>query len=149
MMDMDRSVNEGLTHRLGVSIERLATRELPREARDTARRGLVDYIGVLLAGSREPPARTLLKALGPSRSTEARLFPSGLRVAAQDAALVNGVAGHVLDYDDVAIGGHPSAVLYPALLAEAELLDASSGDLLRGYVAGYETWATLWKAQVS
>src|ERR1700743_3334822 len=125
MMDMDRTVNDGLTSRLGISVERLATRELPRAALDTARRGLVDYVGVLLAGSREQPAQTLLKALGPSRSNEARLFPSGLRVSAQDAALVNGVAGHVLDYDDVAIGGHPSAVLCPALLAEAELLDAN------------------------
>ena len=145
-MDMDRSVNEGLTQRLGISIERLATGELPQAAIETARRGLVDYIGVLLAGSREQPAQTLLKALGPSRSSEARLFPSGIRVAAQDAALVNGVAGHVLDYDDVAIGGHPSAVLCPALLAEAEVLDATAADLLRGYIAGYETWATLWKA---
>src|ERR1700744_3528191 len=146
MMDMDRNFNDGLTNRLGVSVERLATPALPREALDTARRGLLDYIGVLLAGSREPPAQTLLKALGPSRSSEARILPSGLRVASQDAALVNGVAGHVLDYDDVAIGGHPSAVLCPALLAEAELLDATAGDLLRGYIAGYETWATLWKA---
>ena len=145
-MDMDRSVNDGLTQRLGSSIARLATSEVPRAALDTARRGLVDYIGVLLAGSREQPAQTLLTALGPSRSTEARLFPSGVRVAAQDAALVNGVAGHVLDYDDVAIGGHPSAVLCPALLAEAEVLDATAADLLRGYIAGYETWATLWKA---
>jgi 2-methylcitrate dehydratase PrpD len=145
-MDMDRSVNDGLTQRLGLSIAGAATAELPRAALDTARRGLVDYVGVLLAGSREQPAQTLLKALGPSGSKDARLFPSGLRVTAQDAALVNGVAGHVLDYDDVAIGGHPSAVLYPALLAEAEVLNATAGDLLRGYVAGYETWATLWKA---
>jgi 2-methylcitrate dehydratase PrpD len=145
-MDMERNVNDGLTHRLAISVERLATRQLPREAIDTARRGLVDYVGVLLAGSREQPARTLLKALGPPRSAEARLVPSGVRVASQDAALINGVAGHVLDYDDVALGGHPSAVLFPALLAEAEALDASAADLLRGYIAGYETWATLWKA---
>src|ERR1700744_3991368 len=145
-MDMDRGVNEGLTQRLGTSIAGLASRDVPRAAIDTARRGLVDYVGVLLAGSREQPARTLIKALGPSGSKEARLFPSGARVTSQDAALVNGVAGHVLDYDDVAIGGPPSAVLCPALLAEAELLDATAEDLLRGYVAGYETWATLWKA---
>jgi 2-methylcitrate dehydratase PrpD len=146
MMDMERNVNDGLTNRLGVSIERLATRELPRKALDTARRGLVDYIGVLLAGSQELPAQTLLRAIGPPRSSEARIVPSGVRVASQDAALVNGVAGHVLDYDDVALGGHPSAVLFPALLAEAEALDATAADLLRGYIAGYETWATLWKA---
>ena len=145
-MDMERSINEGLTGKIGASIERLATCELPREALDTARRGLVDYIGVLLAGSREQPAQTLLKALGPSRSSEARLFPSGVRVAAQDAALVNGVAGHVLDYDDVAIGGHPARCCVRPCWRKRRFLNATAADLLRAYVAGYETWATLWKA---
>jgi 2-methylcitrate dehydratase PrpD len=136
----------GLTQQLGTAIAGLNSRDIPPDARDTVRRGFVDYIGVLLAGSGEPPVQTLLKALGPPRSPEARILPSGLRMESRDAALVNGVAGHVLDYDDVALDGHPSAVLFPALLAEADALGASVADLFRGYVAGYETWAVLWKA---
>jgi 2-methylcitrate dehydratase PrpD len=37
-------------------------------------------------------------------------------------------------------------VLVPALLAEGEAVGGSTADLLRGYVAGYETWAALWSA---
>jgi 2-methylcitrate dehydratase PrpD len=58
-------------------------------------------------------------------------------------ALVNATAGHALDYDDVAIDGHPSVVLVPALLAEGERLGASGRELIAAYVAGYETWGEL------
>jgi len=33
---------------------------------------------------------------------------------------INGTAGHALDYDDVGVRGHPSTVLVPTILAEAE-----------------------------
>ena len=36
-------------------------------------------------------------------------------------------------------------MLVPAILAEAEALDASGADLLTAYVAGYETWAELFR----
>src|SRR5262249_41974697 len=45
--------------------------------------------------------------------------------------------------DDVALRGHPSTVLVPAILAEAETLDVSGRDMVTAYVAGYETWAEL------
>jgi 2-methylcitrate dehydratase PrpD len=51
----------------------------------------------------------------------------------------------ILDYDDVALRGHPSTVLVPAILAEAEHLDASGADMITAYVAGYETWAELFR----
>jgi 2-methylcitrate dehydratase PrpD len=59
------------------------------------------------------------------------------------AALTNGTAAHALDYDDVALEGHPSVVLVPAILAEGERLGASGRDLIAAYVAGYETWGEL------
>ncbi|TMJ22258.1 MAG: MmgE/PrpD family protein, partial [Alphaproteobacteria bacterium] len=59
------------------------------------------------------------------------------------AALVNGVAAHVLDYDDVTLDGHPSAVLVPAILAQGEVLGSSGSEMLAAYVAGYEVWAEL------
>ena len=42
--------------------------------------------------------------------------------SALDAALVNGTASHALDYDDVSgvMGGHPSAMLIPSMIALAE-----------------------------
>jgi 2-methylcitrate dehydratase PrpD len=70
-------------------------------------------------------------------------IPSGRNLSAPDAALVNGVAAHVLDYDDVALAGHPSAVLVPAILAEGWTLDSSGKEAIAAYVAGYELWGQL------
>jgi len=64
---------------------------------------------------------------------------------APEVAWINGVAAHALDYDDVALRGHPSTVLVPAILAEAETLGSSGADMIVAYVAGYETWAELFR----
>jgi 2-methylcitrate dehydratase PrpD len=45
----------------------------------------------------------------------------------------------------VALRGHPSTVLVPAILAEAETLGSSGADMIVAYVAGYETWAELFR----
>ena len=61
----------------------------------------------------------------------------------ESAVLVNGVAAHVLDYDDVSLDGHPSAVLVPAILAQGEASGASGAEMLAAYIAGFEVWAEL------
>src|SRR5207249_4658361 len=57
------------------------------------------------------------------------------------AALVNGAIGHALDYDDVnlAMPGHPSVAILPALLALAEQRRSSGREIIAAFVAGYET----------
>ncbi len=57
------------------------------------------------------------------------------------AALVNGAAGHALDYDDVnlAMPGHPSVAILPGLIALAEQRRSSGRDVIAAFVAGYET----------
>jgi 2-methylcitrate dehydratase PrpD len=76
-------------------------------------------------------------------SNESRILFDKGQTTSPEAALVNATAGHALDYDDVAIDGHPSVVLVPAVLAEGERLGASGKDLIAAYVAGYETWGEL------
>jgi 2-methylcitrate dehydratase PrpD len=85
----------------------------------------------------------LRKTLATGGPGEATLYLSDERCPAPDAAWINGTAAHALDYDDVALRGHPSTVLVPAILAEAEALDASGRDMLTAYAAGYEVWAEL------
>ena len=64
----------------------------------------------------------MLKHLGArERSNNTAPVPfAGISLSSQQAAMVNGVAAHVLDYDDVALSAHPSTVLMPAILAESE-----------------------------
>jgi 2-methylcitrate dehydratase PrpD len=133
-----------LTRELGRFVSKIRFDQLPPEAVAVAKLGFTDCVAVMVAGSDEPVvkiARDVLTAKnGPE---EARLIPSGERLSGADAALVNGTAGHAFDFDDVALDGHPSAVLVPAILAEAEALGASGRDMITAYVAGYEVWAEL------
>jgi 2-methylcitrate dehydratase PrpD len=117
--------------------------DVPPAALAAVRAGIADCLGVMAAGAAEPAARITRQVVAGTQGGRARLLPEGTRCGAREAALANGVAAHVLDYDDVALDGHPSAVLLPAILAAAEALGADCGALLGAYVAGYETWALL------
>src|SRR5207302_9125718 len=114
------------------------------EARAVAKTGFTDCFGVMIAGAREPVVSLVDREMaGAERDALASLVPSRARRNVEDAALVNGVAAHVLDYDDVTLDGHPSAVLVPAILAQGEALGSSGSEMLAAYAAGYETWAEL------
>jgi 2-methylcitrate dehydratase PrpD len=114
---------------------------LPADAIDASKRAFIDTVGVMLAGRLEP-AVAIMKSYLPEGNEAYALFGER-RLSARDAALLNGVAGHVLDFDDVALHGHPSVVLVPAILAEAQRLNASGMDALKAYVIGFEVWTEL------
>jgi 2-methylcitrate dehydratase PrpD len=115
---------------------------LPPEVVSLAKQCVLDWIGVALAGSSEPVVQILREELE-DEGVRGRctLFGEGPSVAPRDAALINGTAGHALDFDDVvsAMSGHPSAPLLPALIALGEQIEASGEDLIESFVAGFET----------
>jgi len=109
-----------------------------------AKIGLIDTVATALAGCREPVVRIVMEHLaGQGVADEAPLLFANARMSSANAAFVNAVAGHALDYDDVSLSAHTSTVLVPALLAEAHRLGASGRDVLRAYAVGYEVWADL------
>jgi 2-methylcitrate dehydratase PrpD len=133
-----------LTQDLGAFVAELNLSQVPPEGCAIARTGIADCFGVLIAGSRDPEIALVDRELGHSNGPAlASLIPSGARRSVDTAALVNGVAAHVLDYDDVSLDGHPSAVLVPAILAQGEASGSSGAEMLTAYVAGYEVWAEL------
>ena len=131
-----------LTRDLGQFVSGLSRNRVPEEAARIARTGFIDCIGVMIAGRAEEPVRLLRGVLQPGTGPATLCFTADT-APAPEAAWINGVAAHALDYDDVALRGHPSTVLVPAILAEAETLDLSGRDLVVAYVAGYEVWAEL------
>jgi 2-methylcitrate dehydratase PrpD len=133
----------GLTQQLAEFVASLEFTRLPAQAVETVKLGAIDCVGVLFAGRGEPVVRILQKEFGAGRGDEARVLFTSEKASSPDAALVNAVAAHALDYDDTGIDGHPSVVLVPVMLAEGERLGASGADLITAYVAGYETWAEL------
>ncbi len=112
---------------------------LPDAAVEWAKVGILDTVGVTLAGSVEPCAqivRRVAAAPGP-----ALVFGTATRLAVADAALVNGTASHALDFDDCSntLGGHPSVPVLPALFALADARTVTGRDFIAAYVAGFET----------
>ncbi|MGH7039540.1 MAG: MmgE/PrpD family protein [Stellaceae bacterium] len=133
---------QGLTRDLAARAASLRDDELPEAMRELARQCVLDYLGVALAGAADPLVRIVLDELAEAGGTpQASLIGHQGRLPALSAALVNGAAGHALDYDDVnlAIPGHPSVAILPALLALAERERSPGRAVLTAFVAGYET----------
>ena len=117
-----------LARQIAERIHALGYEDLTPEALHWTASAFVDTVGVTLAGIREPAPNILLGVPGVATSPgPASILGTDRRTSVLDAALVNGVASHALDYDDVAgsMGGHPSAMLVPALIPLAEMLNSS------------------------
>jgi len=114
---------------------------IPADVVTAARRAILDTIGVTLAGSLEEPSRIAsAQARAQSNAVECAIWGTPVRASAQLAALANGVASHVLDYDDTndAMRGHPSVAVLPAVYAIGERVDASGLDVLAAFTIGVE-----------
>lgn len=118
---------------------------LPDIVVGAVRTGVTDCVAAMLSGSEEKGTAIIRRCLATrGRVGEARLLLGAERASAMDAALLNAAAAHALNIDDVAFAGyHTSAVLVPAILAEAEIVGACGRDIVTAYVAGYEVWARL------
>lgn len=111
-------------------------------------RALVDTVAVALAGRHQPAARRAAgyaRAAGPGA---AALWGRHGFATVEAAALYNGVAAHVLDYDDVCspMSGHPSVALLPALVALAQSRDLPGRRVASAYVVGFEVACRLGRA---
>src|SRR5215203_7194419 len=131
----------GLTGRLVAGVRDLRYDDLPADVIVIAKHCLLDWLGVTLAGSREPLAQMLRDEVAEQGGRpQATLIGTDARASTQQAALVNGAASHALDFDDVhlVMNGHPSVPVLPALLALAEAHDGDGRALIAAFVAGVE-----------
>lgn len=121
--------------------------DLPPEVIDSAKRHVLDAIGVGLLGSAQAMPRNALSGISaiPGAAGSSRVWGTSATLAAPYAALANGIACHAADYDDthtIAIV-HGSAILTPTLLGLGEHLDAAGRDVLTAFVAGWEVAARI------
>lgn len=134
----------GLTQALATYVAHPSFDNQEQAACAIAKTGFIDTIATMMAGHNEPVVNIVREFFGqPPAQGEAPVPFAGLMYPAAQAAFINGTAAHALDYDDVALSGHPSTALVPAILAEGYALDSSGEDALRAYVVGYEVWAEL------
>jgi len=137
---MTQQEASGVTRALVRRARGIRYEELPDEAREAGRHCLLDFLGCALAGAGEPLTEILVREVARGEgSSQAGLIGRSERATLQTAALVNGAAGHALDFDDTHTAmGHPSVPVLPALLALAESTGASGRELLAALVAGVE-----------
>ncbi|MFD1883272.1 MmgE/PrpD family protein [Paracoccus pacificus] len=129
-----------LTHQLAARAAGLTFADLSDPARDWATRAFADTVACGIAGATEEVVRLAASVLTASPGPSALLGRAG-RLHELDAAQINGISAHALDFDDcnLEMDGHPSVSIVPALLALGDRLDANGADLLTAYVAGIET----------
>jgi 2-methylcitrate dehydratase PrpD len=132
----DRAVDEALVSDFA---------DTPASTREYLRLAVLDWVGVTVAGAAEPSSLLLQRfVVGEGGSGVSRALGTGLVMSARQAALVNGAAGHALDFDDMGLGGtHPSAAIVPAALALAEKHGASGSRFAAALLAGYQALARI------
>jgi 2-methylcitrate dehydratase PrpD len=136
---------DGLTRSLIDLVRDIGAASVPDEVRSRVKHSLIDTVGCIALGSVAGPVRILRRAVLEPASAGAPEFgatvfgPEPARASPLNAALVNGLAGHVRDFDDAGAGGHISAIIVPVVLALAEVHDTSGADALSALIAGYET----------
>jgi 2-methylcitrate dehydratase PrpD len=135
------SADAGITEQLAEFVAARPAGGYPPAAAHAGRRTVANAVA-LAAGAARHQAVTavaeLVSELGGDGS--ASVLGTDMQLPAQWAALVNGVAVHVEDFDDTHLETvvHPGAPVVPAALALAEHLDATGRELLDAVVLGTE-----------
>lgn len=129
----------GLTREVAARAAGTRYASLPESVRRIVRLCVLDWLGVTIAGSREPLAQILQAEF--TGGSGATVIGCRSAASALDAALINGSASHAQDYDDfhLAMPAHPTAAMMPAVFALAETEAASGSRLIEAFVAAYET----------
>jgi 2-methylcitrate dehydratase PrpD len=119
--------------------------DLPDAVVDAARRHLLDTVGVAIRGREQANAINALRAVEAidGAAGGVAVWGSERRLASGYAALANGIAAHVLDFDDTHTDAivHGSAILAPVVLGLGEHLHSTGDDIVTAFVAGWEVAA--------
>lgn len=103
---------------------------------------ILDALGLALASSVQDFGRVAVDGVAAmGASGPCSVIGRAERMEMRDAALVNGILVHGLDFDDTHLASiiHATCTALPAALALGEVLDASGADLLAAFLAGAET----------
>jgi 2-methylcitrate dehydratase PrpD len=141
-----------MSHKPGVT-ESLARRvvatrwdDIPSQVRHQAKRSVINFFAVALAGCRTEPIEIALRSLAEfSGGRQATLVGRAERVDALSAAFLNAASANVHDFCDTHTRTviHPTAPVAAALLAFAELRQVSGPDLLLALILGNEVQARI------
>lgn len=114
---------------------------LPSKVIEITKTEVLDFIGVALAGSEAPGVKeikSLLIEMGGKK--EARILGDYKKLPSYNAAQINAVMGHALDFDDVHEIAviHPGVITIPVAIALAEKMKKSGKDLITAIAIGVD-----------
>ena len=143
---LKQAMNTSISQQLANFTLDLGLDNIPLEIQTRAKHLILDAIGCGIAAKEEDFAKRLsasvqrLSGLG-----ERAIVGQAMRLPLRDAALLNGVLMHGLDYDDTHAAGvaHLTVSTLPAALAMACTHKRSGSAFLLSYIAGIETGARL------
>lgn len=132
---------QGVTQELARFVTETRGDDLPSAMRHEAKRALMNFFAVALAGCRTEPVELALRTLGEfSGGRQASVVGRNERIDTLTAAFLNAASANVFDYCDTHLPTvvHPTSPLAPALLALSELRRVSGPDFLLAFALGFE-----------
>jgi 2-methylcitrate dehydratase PrpD len=135
-----------LTQRLAEFIIDTRASDVPQNVMEASRDALIDTLGVALVGGLDEVGEIALRYVRDlNAKREATVWGTHVATSMAEAAFVNGIFGHALDFDDVhaSVHGHPSTTMVPAALAAGEAAGASGEAVLAAYAVGLEVGGKL------
>lgn len=131
----------GVTRELAAKAAAAYEAGVPPEVETSVRRRVLDIVGLCLAARELPTSASILAfAVQQGGAAQSTAIGCPMRLPENQAALVNGVLAHSLDFDDTHLPSvlHPSACVVPAALAVAESVGANGRDLVAAIAIGLE-----------
>src|SRR3984893_2006507 len=112
---------------------------LPPLAVERTRLAFVDTFAVMLAGSREEGTGIVCEMVQQEEAApRVSVVGQSFKTSPQLAALANGVAAHIMDYDLSSLLGQPTSPIIPALLPLAESIGATPAEVTAAFLVGFE-----------
>ncbi len=134
-----------ISETLAAFVHQLRFEDIPEPVRERAKDLMLDAAGIAFASTKCEFADKALAGLSFFGTGERAVIGMPAKLALRDAAVMNGVLIHGLDYDDTHLEGvvHASASCFSCALGMAAELNASGRDLITAYIAGLEAIARI------
>lgn len=126
-------------------VETKAT-DIPSDVYEHSKVAFLDWLGCTIAGMNNPLVDKLIRYADVMGGNEqSTVLCHNLKKTVTQAAIINGAASHVLDYDDTTTVDirHASVGMFPAFLALSEWKEASGADFLTAYIIAFKVAALI------
>ena len=129
-----------ISETLAQFVYQLRFEDIPAPVRERAKDLMLDAIGIAFASTKFEFADKALAGLQFFGVGNRAVIGMSAKLSLRDAAVMNGVLIHGLDYDDTHLEGvvHASASCFSCALAVAAEVNTTGRDLITAYIAGLE-----------